>query len=350
MGGAVSLPAHPAAAQFPMMTSEKLQELAEDIRAQGQLHRVVYFEGQLLDGRNRIAACNLIGVEPKAMTLVECKSPTQYVISANLKRRQLTPIQCAALAVDPTILESFRAEAKARMLAGSVVGGKADSSATKQGSCESKRSLDAPAKKSNAEAIAVAAKAVGVGRDSAYALQRIQREAPEVYEAVKRGEIKTVAEAARVAEETFDDELESEPARASSPSPSVGRGSSSPVGLARRHAKQAAKDANVLALIEQNLGPLEISKQLGCSPGYVQSAKERLGLLRNKDENPLRRITDFAVEFCDTFEMFIAKDVSSWSTATPDNVLELINHLRILQKKTKTLIRRLNKEATGDPE
>jgi ParB-like chromosome segregation protein Spo0J len=50
---------------FPMMSQAELQALAEDLRQQGQLHPVVMYRGQVLDGRNRLVACEIAGVEPR---------------------------------------------------------------------------------------------------------------------------------------------------------------------------------------------------------------------------------------------------------------------------------------------
>src|SRR5690606_33589017 len=50
---------HPAATIFPMMDDERLRELAEDIKQNGQREPIVYWKDQLLDGRNRLKACEL---------------------------------------------------------------------------------------------------------------------------------------------------------------------------------------------------------------------------------------------------------------------------------------------------
>lgn len=42
---------HPAAELFPLMDGADLDALAEDIRLNGQVHPVVFYHGQLLDGR-----------------------------------------------------------------------------------------------------------------------------------------------------------------------------------------------------------------------------------------------------------------------------------------------------------
>src|SRR5262249_56735913 len=84
-------PAHPAAEMFPMMGDEELQALAEDIKANGLRELIAVYRARLLDGRNRLAACKLAGVEPQYGWLDRDKTdPVHYVLSRNLHRRHLT--------------------------------------------------------------------------------------------------------------------------------------------------------------------------------------------------------------------------------------------------------------------
>lgn len=55
----------------------------------------------MLDGRNRLAACRLKGIDPLTRELKEVEDPVAFVLSLNLQRRHLTPSQasmCAARA------------------------------------------------------------------------------------------------------------------------------------------------------------------------------------------------------------------------------------------------------------
>jgi hypothetical protein len=89
---------HPAADLFPMMTEEELQELAADIAANGLLHPIIVDdEKQLIDGRNRLAACKIAQVEPRFERL-NGHDPLAYIVSANLERRNLNKGQRAMLA------------------------------------------------------------------------------------------------------------------------------------------------------------------------------------------------------------------------------------------------------------
>jgi ParB-like chromosome segregation protein Spo0J len=93
-----SITVHPLADTFPMMSDGELKELAEDIKKNGQREPVVFVEidGErtLIDGRNRLAACAMVGVKPWATTATELKDDAAiwaFIISHNVHRRHLTP-------------------------------------------------------------------------------------------------------------------------------------------------------------------------------------------------------------------------------------------------------------------
>jgi hypothetical protein len=109
---------HPAADVFPLMSKAELRELADDIDRNGLKEGVTLYtdpatyESELLDGRNRLDALQLLG-EPMFTTggrLREslCRTrlpsdgavdPAAYVISKNIHRRHLTKRQQADLIV-----------------------------------------------------------------------------------------------------------------------------------------------------------------------------------------------------------------------------------------------------------
>lgn len=88
---------HPYADLFPMMTAVELDALAADIAEQGLRHPIVRYEGMVLDGRNRLAACKKAEVEP-TFTDYEGDDPLGCVISLNVQRRDLTAAQRAIVA------------------------------------------------------------------------------------------------------------------------------------------------------------------------------------------------------------------------------------------------------------
>ena len=89
--------AHPAAELFPLMDNVALAALIRDIKENGLQEPILLWEGKILDGRNRLKACEKAGVEPRFQRLEVCDSPTAIVISKNLHRRHLSVSQRAML-------------------------------------------------------------------------------------------------------------------------------------------------------------------------------------------------------------------------------------------------------------
>src|SRR5262249_6243445 len=56
-----ALEAPPAANLFPMMSEDEFRVFKEDIRIRGLEEDIVFFEGKILDGRNRYRACRELG-------------------------------------------------------------------------------------------------------------------------------------------------------------------------------------------------------------------------------------------------------------------------------------------------
>jgi hypothetical protein len=81
---------HPVAEMFPMMAEDELDELADDIKANGLLNPIVLdAEGVLIDGRNRLEACRRADVEPKFEQL-DGVDPVAFILSSNDKRRHMS--------------------------------------------------------------------------------------------------------------------------------------------------------------------------------------------------------------------------------------------------------------------
>lgn len=98
---------HPAAEAFPMHSQDELNRLAIDIVQNGLQHPIVTTPaGELLDGRNRLAACRLVNVEP-TFEVYE-GDPWAYSRSVNLHTRSMTTGQRAASAALSLIAEGKR--------------------------------------------------------------------------------------------------------------------------------------------------------------------------------------------------------------------------------------------------
>lgn len=103
---------HPAADVFPLLVDDELQELADDIYINGLIEPVVLLpDGRLLDGRNRVAACDLAGVDVRTR-VYEGDDPIGYVVSLNLARRHLTAGQRAFVALE--VKAAYAAEGRER--------------------------------------------------------------------------------------------------------------------------------------------------------------------------------------------------------------------------------------------
>lgn len=169
---------HPAADLFPLMEGAELQSLAADIKAHGLHNPIVLFgEGGkrlVLDGRNRLRACEMAGVAPSTEFWVGEGSPTEWVVSQNLHRRHLTTSQRAQVAAG--LVPMFAEEAKGRQRA---AGG------------HHPEALSANLQKADpVHATAKAAKVMGVSERLVASAAKVQREAPpEIVEAVKRGDM-----------------------------------------------------------------------------------------------------------------------------------------------------------------
>jgi len=98
MSGTDKITVHPAAAIFPMMADDEIAELAASIKANGLANPIVLAERDgetiLVDGRNRMKACEIAGVEPTYRYL-NGEDLDAFVLSQNVARRHMTKSQRA---------------------------------------------------------------------------------------------------------------------------------------------------------------------------------------------------------------------------------------------------------------
>jgi hypothetical protein len=86
---------HPVAELFPMMNEEELVELAYDIKDNGLLNPIILDkDGVLIDGRNRLKACELMAIKPRFETL-NGTDAVAFILAQNVARRHLTKGQQA---------------------------------------------------------------------------------------------------------------------------------------------------------------------------------------------------------------------------------------------------------------
>lgn len=90
---------HPAAEIFPEMEASALAALTADIAANGQHEPILILDGQVIDGRCRLRACEALGIEPRIRDVsAEGGDPFVLAVSLNLHRRHLTESQRAMVA------------------------------------------------------------------------------------------------------------------------------------------------------------------------------------------------------------------------------------------------------------
>jgi hypothetical protein len=149
---------HPYADLFPMMTYGEHCDLRQSMNDRGYdpLFPVITYQGMILDGRNRWKCADIVGV--KAVTRAFEGTDEQalaFVVSANLHRRHLSTSQRASIAAE-----------LANLLHGQK---KADVQ-----SCTSR---------------ADAADRMQVSKRSVDMAASVKRDAPELHEKVKQGEM-----------------------------------------------------------------------------------------------------------------------------------------------------------------
>ena len=93
---------HAYAERWPTRPADEIEEMAESIRVNGQRFPILLTtEGVLVDGRNRLRACELAGVEPwfeVRSELTDEDAITAFIWDANGDRRNLSKGQRAMLA------------------------------------------------------------------------------------------------------------------------------------------------------------------------------------------------------------------------------------------------------------
>ena len=151
---------HPLSAAFPSMSADDFQELKDSIENIGVQNQITLFEGMVIDGWHRYTAANELGLDCPEKQLDVWIDPVAFVRAQNKDRRHL-PLSAWAL-IEVSLREwkpSHRPE---------------------------KGELSSPLQVSNQEM----ADAVGVTKRTIQQAKAVQtKAAPEVVEAVKRGEI-----------------------------------------------------------------------------------------------------------------------------------------------------------------
>lgn len=86
-----TLPFHPLAEQYPLMSAAEIEALADDIREYGLVQPIVVWKQQIIDGRNRYLACTRYGLPCRFHDYRGNEESLEaYIASLNEHRRHLT--------------------------------------------------------------------------------------------------------------------------------------------------------------------------------------------------------------------------------------------------------------------
>jgi ParB-like chromosome segregation protein Spo0J len=159
--------AHPAAELFDMLPPNEIEKLGRSMQIDGQLHPVLVWRGLIIDGRNRVAACDRVGIKPKIKELPDgtCENDiVRMIIAANLHRRHIDPKRIPAIAAE---------------LATMMVGDNQHSKEGPQNCGPSKATVSEVS-----ERLGVAPRTVEMAKE-------VKAKAPDLFEKIKKGEMRT---------------------------------------------------------------------------------------------------------------------------------------------------------------
>lgn len=166
---------HPLANIFPLIEGSAFDDLVEDVRVNGVREPIWMYQHQILDGRNRYRAAKEVGIRCE-IRRYEGDDPIGFVVSLNLHRRHLTESQRAMVA-----------SKLANMPRGATEG-------NQRASKEENKSANLP---NRLVSQADAAKMLNVSARTVTSASKVRDEAaPELIEAVERGEASVSAAAA----------------------------------------------------------------------------------------------------------------------------------------------------------
>jgi ParB-like chromosome segregation protein Spo0J len=183
---------HPAADLFPKMGRAEYETLKADIQANGLRSAIVFWRGQLIDGRHRIQACDELGInwENFAEETGADKDPVTEALSLNLHRRHLSPSQLSM--VGDKVRDIYDKEGKAAKSAAAIAGNK---TRHKKDAAPDVENLPQPAN-TGKKARDKAAEAVGVSGKLADAARKVRAKGTaELQQAVESGDVSVTAAA-----------------------------------------------------------------------------------------------------------------------------------------------------------
>jgi hypothetical protein len=249
------------------MSDDDFQSLKDSIEVNGVLNPVTIFDGQVIDGWRRYTAANELSIECPTVELGDV-DPRDFVLAQNRARRHVTQAQ---LALATTAVYAWK-----------PVGNPAFS----------QLDTECPIGKTNAEL----SKISGVHANTIKQAKAVQtKAAPEVVEAVKRGEI-GLPKAAAISKLPKDQQVAAINKPIPKPAPEEAPEDDGPSAaeLAAHAAAEAADRDLVAKLLDSNEPLAELvqeNKQLKAEiaqlklarDGYMNRANEAIALVKSRD-------------------------------------------------------------------
>lgn len=210
---------HPLANLLPMLTDEELQSLAKDLKQNGQRLPIIRWHGQIIDGRNRLKACAIAGIEPsikdKDDALGDEEAVFEFIKSVNLERRHLTKSEMAVIGHELNkMYEILKKNQATNTVKDEDVDHEDDAEDTSDvpvDDVEADGDESHKPLRNKTKQVEVIAKKVGVSPAYVHEAERIERENPEKYSEVKAGK-KTISQARKEIKEESGEEIDEEKA------------------------------------------------------------------------------------------------------------------------------------------
>jgi len=171
---------------FPPMGAREFGHLVESIQRHGQLEPVWTYKGEIIDGRHRLSACQMLGLEVLTREWEGEGALLDFVLGLNLGRRHLNPSQKAV--VGYRMLPVLEDEAKERQR-------RAGGDRRSVDHCGSVVPMLEQLKR-HPSSIELAARTVGVSKQYVADVKAIAKVAPDMIEEIEAGTL-TIAEAKR---------------------------------------------------------------------------------------------------------------------------------------------------------
>lgn len=163
------LPVMELANEYPLLVDDQETDLIASVEANGIREPLILFEGQLLDGRNRLGAAGKVELEeiPVREFVGTIEEAEDLIIDLNEKRRHLLPVQRAYIADKHRAIVAKRSEERMHEGRNQYSDSPVPEEGTGQSTSETGRTREILAKKHNA------------GKNAIDTVQRIRRVSEE---------------------------------------------------------------------------------------------------------------------------------------------------------------------------